>query len=154
MVLSKPHNRAVDFWAFGIFLFELLSRSTPFDHSTTAGVYKRILASSLYLTDAFSAGFDRVKNFPLIKDVITLLLNSNPVKRLGMLRNGSDDVWNHAAFKEVKLETLKDGEFPVPLLPKVLSTPAPVAFVCENQTVVKEIPAGRLYNGNYDFRRF
>ena len=35
MVLSKPHNRAVDIWAFGIFIFELLTRSTPFDHPTT-----------------------------------------------------------------------------------------------------------------------
>ena len=35
MVLSKPHNRAVDLWALGIFLFELITRTTPFDHPTT-----------------------------------------------------------------------------------------------------------------------
>jgi serine/threonine protein kinase len=33
MVMSKPHNRAVDLWSFGIFLFELLTRSTPFEHN-------------------------------------------------------------------------------------------------------------------------
>ena len=109
MVLSKPYNRAVDFWAFGIFLFELLTRSTPFDHSTTAGVYQRILASNEYLYAAFNTGFDQLEYLHNVKDVIALLLNSNPSTRIGMLRNGSDDVWNHVTFKDMKLESLKSG---------------------------------------------
>ena len=154
MVLSKPYNRAVDFWALGIFLFELLSRSTPFDHSTTAGVYQRILASREYLTNAFSAGFDRVENLHAMRDLIILLLNSNPAKRLGMLRNGSDDVWSHEAFKDLKLLTLTSGDYVAPFTPKLLSSPAPVAFVCENQTDVRKMPVGRVYTGKFDFQGF
>jgi serine/threonine protein kinase len=32
MILSKSYNRSVDFWSFGIFIFELLTRTTPFSH--------------------------------------------------------------------------------------------------------------------------
>jgi acetyl-CoA carboxylase carboxyl transferase subunit beta len=32
MVLAKDHNQGVDFWSFGILCFEMLTRSTPFEH--------------------------------------------------------------------------------------------------------------------------
>lgn len=32
MILSKSYNRSVDFWGLGVFLFELLTRRTPFAH--------------------------------------------------------------------------------------------------------------------------
>ena len=33
MVLSKGYNKAVDFWAIGVLMFELLTRTSPFAHS-------------------------------------------------------------------------------------------------------------------------
>ena len=154
MVLSRPYNRAVDFWAFGIFLFELLTRSTPFDHSTTAGVYQRILASDEYLNAAFSVGFDNDVSLHPVKDLITSLLQSSPAKRLGMLRNGSDDVWDHVVFKEFKFQSLNNGNLAAPFIPKLLSSPAPVSFICDDEDDIKEFPAGRVYDGEFDFQQF
>ena len=37
MVRSRPHTRAVDLWSFGVFLYELATRGTPFEHNETVG---------------------------------------------------------------------------------------------------------------------
>jgi serine/threonine protein kinase len=34
MVLSRGYAKAIDYWAVGVLLFELLTRSTPFAHSS------------------------------------------------------------------------------------------------------------------------
>lgn len=39
MVLSKGHNRGVDMWALGVFLFELLTRTTPFESNDVVSIY-------------------------------------------------------------------------------------------------------------------
>lgn len=33
MILCKEYNRAVDIWSFGVFVFELLTRTTPYQHN-------------------------------------------------------------------------------------------------------------------------
>lgn len=32
MITAQGHNRAVDYWALGIFLYELINGKTPYEH--------------------------------------------------------------------------------------------------------------------------
>jgi serine/threonine protein kinase len=38
MLLSLGHNRAVDMWAMGILIFEMLTRTTPFEHNDPVSI--------------------------------------------------------------------------------------------------------------------
>jgi serine/threonine protein kinase len=93
MVQSKPHNRAVDLWAIGVFIYELITRCTPFQHTDVSGIYQRIIKSQEILPRSFKPGFP-----PSAKLAITRLLVNMPSLRIGMLRNGFDDIWSQPFF--------------------------------------------------------
>jgi serine/threonine protein kinase len=39
MISGRGHNKAVDFWTLGIFMFELFTGSTPFDQNDTVDLF-------------------------------------------------------------------------------------------------------------------
>lgn len=45
MILCKEYNRSVDIWNLGVFLFELLTRSTPFQHNNLVRRKLRLISS-------------------------------------------------------------------------------------------------------------
>jgi serine/threonine protein kinase len=113
MIAARGHGRAVDYWALGVFLFEMLTGNSPFQQNDVvsdgdevdsfcactdcvqclqSAIYQRIMCSEEALQEAFSQQpyFD-----PVAKDLVLKLLMDMPGLRLGMLRNGVDDVWNH-----------------------------------------------------------
>lgn len=94
MVKSKPHTRAVDLWSFGVFLFELATRGTPFEHNETSGIYRNIMVAPEKLKTAFKSGFPADARAIILK-----LLVDNPAMRIGMLRNGFDDIWDMPYYK-------------------------------------------------------
>jgi len=53
MVLSRGYNKAIDFWAVGILFFELLSRKTPFAHSSLSMIYQNIIDSEDVIKSMF-----------------------------------------------------------------------------------------------------
>jgi cGMP-dependent protein kinase 1 len=151
MVLSKPHNRAVDYWALGVFLFELLTRSTPFDHPTTAGIYQRVLASGEHLPTAFKPTFDQEESGRggIARDIVTQLLNSNPAIRLGMLRNGTNDLWSHQFFKGMSLDSIQQKSRTAPFIPTLNGPLAQVSLID-----LDDIPTPKKYTGKTDFSNF
>ena len=62
-----------------------------------SGVYQKILAAEEHLSIALSDKFE-----PDAKDLIRKLLVQNPVKRIGMMHKGFDDIWSHPFLKGVK----------------------------------------------------
>mmetsp|Transcript_10782 Transcript_10782/g.16396 ORF Transcript_10782/g.16396 Transcript_10782/m.16396 type:complete len:1178 (-) Transcript_10782:165-3698(-) len=114
MVTARGHNRAVDFWALGVFLFEMLTGCTPFEHADTSGVYRKILRCSETLETAFSSQFDASA-----KSLITQLLNEVPGLRIGMLRNGVDDVWTHSFLSGISPDQMAERFTRPPVRPDV-----------------------------------
>ncbi|CAM9760040.1 unnamed protein product, partial [Choristocarpus tenellus] len=49
LVLSKGHDKSVDYWALGCFLYELLVGRTPFTDAHQAEIFKKVMRSDRFL---------------------------------------------------------------------------------------------------------
>ena len=49
LVLNQGHTQAVDYWALGILIFELLTGGTPFADPSQSKIFEKIVKSKDYL---------------------------------------------------------------------------------------------------------
>ncbi|XP_075998422.1 cAMP-dependent protein kinase catalytic subunit PRKX [Genypterus blacodes] len=110
VIQSKGHGRAVDWWALGILVFEMLAGYPPFFDDNPFGIYQKILAGKLE--------FPRHLDF-YVKDLIKKFLVIDRARRLGNMKNGADDVKKHRWFKMVDWEAVPLRKLKPPILPKV-----------------------------------
>lgn len=97
VVSTKPYNKSVDWWSFGIIIYEMLAGYTPFYDSNTIRTYEKILNAPLRFPEYFD---------PLVQDLLRGLINRNLSQRLGNLQGGTGDVKNHPWFEEVVWEKI------------------------------------------------
>eukprot|EP01028_Stygiella_incarcerata_P004345 TRINITY_DN1945_c0_g1_i2.p1 TRINITY_DN1945_c0_g1~~TRINITY_DN1945_c0_g1_i2.p1 ORF type:complete len:335 (-),score=96.41 TRINITY_DN1945_c0_g1_i2:1260-2264(-) len=106
IIQSKGHGKAVDWWAVGILIYEMLVGYPPFFDESPFRIYEKILQGRVE--------FPRFLD-PNVKDLIKRLLTADRTKRLGALKNGAADVKSHAWFKDIDWETLEKMAYPAPL---------------------------------------
>ncbi|XP_020299742.1 cGMP-dependent protein kinase, isozyme 1-like isoform X2 [Pseudomyrmex gracilis] len=101
IIQLKGYNRAVDYWALGVLVYELLLGRTPFQGVNDIQVCENILR-----------GFDDVPIPNVVKTTaksfMRRLLQFEPTKRLGHLRNGAMDVRNHKWFNSFNWKSLQN----------------------------------------------
>ncbi|XP_026305366.1 cAMP-dependent protein kinase catalytic subunit PRKX [Piliocolobus tephrosceles] len=110
VIQSKGHGRAVDWWALGILIFEMLSGFPPFFDDNPFGIYQKILAGKI--------DFPRHLEFH-VKDLIKKLLVVDRTRRLGNMKNGANDVKRHRWFHSVDWEAVPQRKLKPPIVPKI-----------------------------------
>ncbi|KAI9144499.1 protein kinase, X-linked [Paraphysoderma sedebokerense] len=110
IIQGKGHGRAVDWWALGILIYEMLAGYPPFFDDNPFGIYEKILASKIHFPSHFSNA---------ARDLIKRLLTSDISKRLGNLKNGANDVKFHPWFKDVDWNLLMRRGLQPPIVPLV-----------------------------------
>ena len=114
LVLSRGHNRAVDYWALGVFIYELITGNTPFYDSNQSRIFVKIINAA------------KVLSFPSslresAKDLITKLLDPKPVLRLGMLKGNWEDIKQHMWFNGIDWSALESKVYTAPWIPEIKS---------------------------------
>ena len=110
VVSTKPYNKSVDWWSFGILIYEMLAGYTPFYDSNTMKTYENILNCKLKFPNFFHDD---------VKDLLSKLITKNLTERLGNLQNGSEDVKRHPWFSEVIWEKLLSRNIETPYEPPI-----------------------------------
>lgn len=93
MIEGSGHGKGVDWWGLGILVYEMLAGYPPFAGANPYEIYEKILEGKV----TYPPTFDRAS-----RDFVSRLLEHNPVKRLGCLRQGAEDVKMHQFFSEIK----------------------------------------------------
>lgn len=110
VVSTKPYNKSIDWWSFGILIYEMLAGYTPFYDSNTMKTYEKILNAELRFPPFFNED---------VKDLLSRLITRDLSQRLGNLQNGTEDVKNHPWFKEVVWEKLLSRNIETPYEPPI-----------------------------------
>ena len=108
IITGEGHNRAADWWSFGILIFEMLCGIPPFYSDNDEKMYALITHAELRFP----------KKIPFsdnAKDLLKKLLKKNQDERLG--KNGFDEIKQHPFFKEIDFDALVQKKIPPPFKP-------------------------------------
>ncbi|XP_031263504.1 protein kinase PINOID 2-like [Pistacia vera] len=117
VILGLGHGSAVDWWTFGVFLYELLHGNTPFQGENNEKTLKNILEKPLrFPCRTSSSNLNQCDRREMEKahDLIRKLLMKNPKKRMGSLW-GALEIKNHEFFRGVNwalIRSVKPREIP------------------------------------------
>ncbi|KAJ0250484.1 Serine/threonine-protein kinase WAG1 [Hirschfeldia incana] len=108
LVAGNGHGSGVDWWAFGIFLYEMLHGATPFRGETKEQTLRKIASSD---DVAFPLELLEEEGTSEAKDLIKKLLVKDPMKRLGCAR-GAQDIKRHPFFEGIKWPLIRNYKPP------------------------------------------
>lgn len=115
IVLGRGHDKSVDYWAFGILIYEMIAGYSPFsdpDNMDQVVICRNIVNGRLM----FPRSFD-----PDCKEMVKQLLNRDPSSRLGNLRGGYDEIKQARWFNNFDFEAMMKKTLKAPWKPNVKS---------------------------------
>ncbi|KAI8639933.1 kinase-like domain-containing protein [Parasitella parasitica] len=110
ILLEHKYGRAVDWWAFGVLLYEMLLGQSPFKGEDEDEIFDAILEDNILYPINMSKHS---------VSICEALLERNPEKRLGGGKGDAQEVKNHPFFAGVNWEDMLAKQVQPPFLPTV-----------------------------------
>lgn len=112
IVQLRPYNKSVDWWAFGILVYEFVAGRSPFaiHNRDVILMYSKICVCDYKMPSYFTAQ---------LKNLVESLMQVDTSKRLGNSNEGAVDVKNHPWFQGVEWFGILNQEVVAPYLPTI-----------------------------------
>ncbi|KAF2018738.1 calcium-independent protein kinase C [Aaosphaeria arxii CBS 175.79] len=112
ILLDKKYGRAVDWWAFGVLIYQMLLQQSPFRGEDEDEIYDAILADEpLY---PIHMPRDSVS-------ILQKLLTREPELRLGSGPTDAQEIMSHAFFRNINWDDVYHKRIPAPFVPQISS---------------------------------
>ncbi|XP_065581308.1 cAMP-dependent protein kinase catalytic subunit 1 isoform X3 [Artemia franciscana] len=109
IILSKGYNKAVDWWALGVLVYEMAAGYPPFFADQPIQIYEKIVSGKVRFPSHFSSE---------LKDLLRNLLQVDLTKRYGNLKNGVNDIKNSRWFASTDWIAVYQRKVEAPFIPK------------------------------------
>ncbi|CAG8977170.1 hypothetical protein HYALB_00003391 [Hymenoscyphus albidus] len=112
ILLDKKYGRAVDWWAFGVLIYQMLLQQSPFRGEDEDEIYDAILADEpLY---PIHMPRDSVS-------ILQKLLTREPDQRLGSGPTDAQEIMSQPFFRNINWDDVYHKRLPPPYLPQITS---------------------------------
>ncbi|KAG9343193.1 hypothetical protein JZ751_014172 [Albula glossodonta] len=105
----QGYNKAVDWWALGVLIYEMAAGYPPFFADQPIQIYEKIVSGKVRFPSHFSSD---------LKDLLRNLLQVDLTKRYGNLKNGVNDIKNHKWFATTDWIAIYERKVEAPFIPK------------------------------------
>lgn len=110
ILLEQEYGRAVDWWALGVLIYEMLLGQSPFKGQDEDEIFEAIIEDEvLYPTNMSREGVS----------ILQMLLMKDPNKRLGASANDAEDIKAHSYFRGVSWDDIVNKRIPPPFVPQI-----------------------------------
>ncbi|XP_044532543.1 cAMP-dependent protein kinase catalytic subunit beta isoform X1 [Gracilinanus agilis] len=109
IILSKGYNKAVDWWALGVLIYEMTAGYPPFFADQPIQIYEKIISGKVRFPSHFSSE---------LKDLLRNLLQVDLTKRYGNLKNGVGDIKHHRWFSAIDWIAIFQRKVEAPFVPR------------------------------------
>lgn len=109
IILSKGYNKAVDWWALGVLVYEMAAGYPPFFADQPIQIYEKIVSGKVRFPSHFGSD---------LKDLLRNLLQVDLTKRFGNLKNGVNDIKGHKWFASTDWIAVFQKKIEAPFIPR------------------------------------
>lgn len=106
----QPYDKSVDWWAYGVLLYEMLVGQPPFDGEDEEELFAAITDHNVSYPKALSRE---------AREICKAFLTKNPAKRLGRGLNGEDEIKGNLFFRRIDWDKIEQREIQPPFKPKI-----------------------------------
>ncbi|KAI8092460.1 uncharacterized protein BX664DRAFT_378375 [Halteromyces radiatus] len=110
ILLEQRYGRAVDWWAFGVLIYEMLLGQSPFKGEDEDEIFDAVLEDEILYPITMSRN---------CVSICQKLLERNPARRLGSSKSDGHEVRQHVFFSGINWDDVLAKKVPPPFLPTV-----------------------------------